>query len=407
MISIPDAYLGVLKRRDFFVLILTVFLGQIASASLVLSLITSVFIRTGSNFGVSGIILSVSFPALILMALAGVVSDILDRRKIIIFTNLLITLIVLATLFFIDKVYLVISLSFLYFAVNSFFYPAVSAATSQLVKKEQLGYANSVFFLTLAGGQIFGFFIAAIFQFFFGNKSLLFLTEAVLAGAFVLSLFLPKLYPRKQPEPSPILIVGDIWKFLNYIFKAKTIWFYFLILASCQAIIAFGITIAPGFFDQVVGLPITKSPLFIFPPVAIGIVLGVFFKPKFSEGFKTSLGFGVVGIATVVLGFIVSLNLVRNYILLFTTIYLTLGGIGLMILMIVSRTVLQKRVAHQFQGTIFGANFVVSSFLASIASLLAASLVSFFNYAVVLSFAGLSFLVISFVISLMRKRWRF
>lgn len=403
----PKSYLEVFKNRDFFILILTVFLGQIASAFLVLSLITSVFTRTGSNFGVSGIILSVTIPSLILMAFAGLASDVFDRKKIIILINFLITIIVLLILFTINNVVLTIILSFLYFATNSFFYPAVSAATAQLVDRQKLADANSAFFLTLAGGQIFGFFLASVSQFLLGSGALLVISEMVLLVAIVLPIFLPPLNPRETKAASLAAAIGDIWKFITYVFRAKTTWFYFLILAASQGIIAFGATLAPGFFDDVVGLAITKSPLFIFPPVAVGIISGALFKPKISEGFKVALGFSIVGATTAILGLLVILNLEYQYLIPVVLIYLMTASFGLIFLMVASRTVLQRRVAHQFQGTIFGANFVASAFFATIASPISAFGVAIFDYGNVLAVCGLLFLIAAFVVSLMRKRWNF
>lgn len=390
-------------------LILTVLLGQVASAFLLLSLITSVFVKTGSDFGVSGVILSLAMPALFLMALAGIVSDLVDRKVLIVLTNFFITFVVLVLLLTLDKVYLSILLSFLYFAGNSFFFPAVSAATAQLVEKSQLLLANSLFFLCLAGGQIVGFFIAAIIQFFFGNKILLYLCEALLVIAALLPLLLPKLIPKRGNGMTVVFRMREILNFLVYIFRAKTIWFYFLIFASMQGIVAFGATLAPGFFSSIVGLNIYKSPLFVFPPIAVGIMLGVLFthRPKVRESFLVKLGFGTIGLFTAIVGIASGVTNIKSVLMVFSAVFLLASGFGAIIIMIAARTILQRRVSHQFQGTIFGANFVVSSFFATVMSLLAASLVALFGYANVLLVWGLAFMVLSAVISQMLKKWSF
>src|SRR3989344_4731264 len=129
MIFLPKPYIEVLKRRDFFILTLVILIGQVASAFLVLSLIVSVYTRTGSNFGVSGVILSFAIPAFLLMAFAGLVADVLDRKKTILAANIFIAFVVFIILLTEKVVYASIPLSFLYFAGNSFFIPASSAAT--------------------------------------------------------------------------------------------------------------------------------------------------------------------------------------------------------------------------------------------------------------------------------------
>lgn len=402
-------YFGILAQKHFLVLILTVLLGQIASAFLLLSLVTSVFVKTGSDFGVSGVILSLAVPALLLMALAGIVSDLVDRKILIVATNVFITLVVLVLLLVLDRVYLSILLSFLYFAGNSFFFPAVSAATAQLVKRNQLLYANSLFFLSLAGGQIVGLLIAAIIQFFFGNNVLLYLCEVLLVVAAIIPLFLPRLIPKRGNGMTVVFRMREIFKFLVYIFGAKTTWFYFLVFASMQGIIAFGVTLAPGFFSSVVGLNIYKSPLFIFPPIALGIILGVLFthRPKIRESFLVKFGFGIIGLFTAVIGIASGAIDIKSVLMIFSTVFLIASGFGVIIIMIAARTVLQKRVAHEFQGTIFGANFVVSSFFATVMSPLAATLVALFGYANVFLFWGLIFMAFSVVIAQMLKKWSF
>lgn len=404
-----NIYFEILAERHFLFLILTILIGQIASAFLLLSLVTSVFLKTGSDFGVSGVILSLSMPALFLMAVAGLVSDIFDRKKIIFVTNIFISLVVLGILFSIDKVFASISLSFLYFAGNSFFFPAVSAATAQLTKKSRLIYANSIFFLALAGGQVLGFFLAAIIQYFAGNLVLLYLSEILLVIGVILPLFLPNLPPRENGKGTLIITLREIWKFFIYIFSAKTIWFYFLVLASAQGIIAFGATIAPGFFDKEIGLSINKSPLFLFPAVAIGVAMAALFahRAQKRESLMVVLGWGLIGIGTVIVGIMVRTPLSFLVLRTIAFAYFIFSAFGIIFIMIAARTILQKRVSHHFQGTVFGANFVVSSFLASVASPAAAGVVAFFNYSNVLIFAGFLFLFAALFVSLLLKRWKF
>ena len=149
MFLLPNSYIQILKRRDFFILALIIFVGQAASAFLILSLIVSVFLKTGSNLGVSGVIVSFTIPAFFLMAFAGFFADALDRRKIIILANIFIALVVLVIIVSQSAIYASIPLSFFYFVGNTFFIPASSAATAQLVSKDELLVANSIFIFTL------------------------------------------------------------------------------------------------------------------------------------------------------------------------------------------------------------------------------------------------------------------
>jgi len=74
--------------------------------------------------------------------------------------------------------------------------------------------------------------------------------------------------------------------------------------------------------------------------------------------------------------------------------------------MIASRTVLQKKVAHSFQGSVFGANIILAAFLSSLMSPLAAAVEVLIGYVNVLIYLGIVLLLISFVMGFIGKRWK-
>src|SRR3989344_3793614 len=112
---IPKVYLQILGKRDFLVLSLVNFLFQATTSFILLALVVTVFSKTGSNFGVSGVIVSFSLSGLFLMAFAGVLADLVDRKKIIVLANFVEFFIILAILLAIDKVFASIAFSFFYF----------------------------------------------------------------------------------------------------------------------------------------------------------------------------------------------------------------------------------------------------------------------------------------------------
>lgn len=410
MFSLPKVVTEVARWRNFFLLVATLLFGQIASGFLLISLISSVFQKTGSNFSVSGIILSLSIPSLILMAAAGLAADLVDRKKLIIFANSTIAAVVVLILLTLDKVFFSIFLSFLYFAGNTFFFPAISAASAQIVRKSQLSLANSVFIFTLAGGQLAGLFFGSVALFLFGHVVTLIACEIFLIAAIVIPMSLPKLLPRKPDGMTIGDKIADIVRAFLYIFSAKITWFFFLSFAAIQGIVAFGGTIGPGYFDEVVGLTIKKSPIFIFPAVAIGVLFGALFvqTSKVKKSFFIALGVGVLGFWASLLGIVIKAGLIRGiYLLIPSFIFLIFAGFGAILIMIASRTALQQRVAHNYLGTVFGANIVLAAFFASVASPLAATIELLAGYTNILIFGGLVFLFVSAAIGYVGKRWNF
>lgn len=409
MFLLPYAYSKILARRDFLLLSLVIFIGQLATGFLTLSLLVGAFVKTRSNFGVSGVVVSFTLPGFLLIAFSGLIADIFDRKKIIIAANVFISLVVVFLLTQ-TSVFASIPLSFLYFAGNAFFLPAASAASAQLVSKSELTVANSVFIFTLGAGIIAGIFAAAVVSFFFGHFVTILICEFFLVLAALLSFFLPKLKPSGRNAASGLGRLKDISKAYGLILRRKSVWFSFLSFVFAQALMVFGITLAPGFFDQVVGLPVQKSPIFILPFIGIGVLLGTFFshKPKITESKMVALGLVFVGIGALSLGFVILSQILSGIILLFpVAIFLVAVGFGDILPLAAGRLGIQRRVGHAYQGTMFGATFILSSLASGVISPTAALIEAIFGYVAILIFGGFSFSVASVLVFYIGKRWRF
>jgi len=409
---IPKPYLEILSNRNFLILALTNLFTQLATAFLVLTLIVSAFLLTKNNFAVSGVVISLAMPAFLLMALAGVIADIFDRKKVILGAILYIAFVVFLILTSISSIAALISLAFFYNAGSSFLIPAISAGTGQLVVRSKLQIANSIFVFTLAGGQVLGLFLASVIHFFFGNQITLLVAQALLLLSLWLAWMLPSLKPVRKPELAGSIIktLKDIGRAFLFIFSQKIIWIFFIILAFMQALVAFGATLGPGFFDEVIGLSINKSPIFVLPLIGLGVVAGSVFShnQKIKEGFLVKTGFETIGLSAFVLGVILRFSLLKNVLLLLpVAVFLVSIGFGVVVCVIAARTVLQKKIAHSYQGTVFGATIVLSAFLASVFSIIGATTEAIWGYVAILIFVGLLFSFSSFVFEYFSKKWKF
>lgn len=410
MFLLPNTYIKLLKKRDFFILCLIIFIGQAASAFLILSLIVSVFLKTGSNLGVSGVILSFTIPAFFLMAFAGFFADAIDRRKIIILANIFIALVVLVIILSQSVIYASIPLSFFYFAGNTFFIPASSAASAQLVFKKELLVANSIFIFTLAGGVLLGLFTSSLIYFFFGAKVTLIICECLLVVAAILSFFLPKLLPITKSNDSLALRVKSIWRGVVYMFSSRTLWFFFVTFAAAQGVIFFGITLAPGFFTEIIGIPIKQAIVFIFPMVGIGVLLGMYFiqKTRMRELYLISFGNSIVGITLMVFGLLIKTQLFPSLVIVFLSIpFLIFLGSGMIVIMVASRTAIQTKVPNEHQGIVFGANIILASLIATIMSILAVIFEVVFGYLGTFVFGGTALIIAGGLLGYLGKRWKY
>lgn len=407
---IPESYLALLNQRDFLILSLIIFLFQVANSFILLALIVTVFIQTGSNFGVSGVILSFATPGLLLMAFGGVAADLFDRRKLMFVACALLTVVVLMIMLTIEKFFASISLSFLYFAINSFFLPASSAATAQLISKPRLLAANAVFILALVGGQLLGFLLASLVHFFWGNLWMLVACELMLISVIWLVTLLPKLAPRVKKTTTIIGALLQIWSTFLYIFSKKIVWFFFLTFAMMQGLIAFGVTLGPGFFNDILGIAIDKSPLLALPPVIAGVILGAVFvqNSHIGEGFLVAAGLGAIGLAALVIGTIFKLGIVQaRFMLIPTWVLLTFFGFGIIVVTIAARAALQQAVSHNFAGTIFGAMLVAAAFFAGLMSPFAAGLAAIMGYVNILILGGIAFFGSGLILAQIGRKWKF
>lgn len=413
MILLPKEYREIFENRDFLNLTVTNIFAQVAFAFVTLILVTSVFAVTKSNFGVSGVVLSFVLPGLILVVFSGLSADLFDRAKIITFSILAIAIIVVLILLFFGNVYLLIGLSFAYHGFLAFYLPAYSAASAQVVKKKQLWVANSVFTFSVVGGQISGLLLVSLLQFFLHPRLSLFASEVLLLLAFWRSRSLPRLLPRKKIGRGLAYIVRTtrqiLWAFF-YIYNRKLLWFFVLMIAVVYGIYSLGVTLGPGFFDEVIGLSIRSSPLFVFPFVAVGLLIGGYLLHLgiIGEGAWVSLGMGMMGVLSSLLGLVIKFGHDKNILFWAVLAIFTVAvSFGAVVVIVASRTVLQRLVGHKYQGTVFAAVITLSAFAAASSSVLGVLVEAILGYVNILIFGGFGLMFLAFLVLVASLRWRF
>lgn len=408
---IPSAYRQVFRNKNFLNLTLTNVFAQLSFAFLTLILVTSVFAITKSNLGVSGVVLSFVLPGLFLVAIAGLVADIFNRKIIISGSVALIALMVFLIFLSLKNVFLMIFFSFIYHGLLAFYLPAFSAASAQLVKKSQLTIANSIFTLTVVGGQITGFWTVSVLQFFFSRSFSIIICGFLLLVAFFWSTSLPALRAGRRTKSwqSIFYKAREILGAFFYISQRRLLWFFMTILASVYGIYAFGATLGPGFFDEVIGLSIYASPLFVFPQVAVGLVVGMAFVQlfKIKEGLVSAIGLASMGLMGLVLGILIRIGIQGPLFWLVLAFFIVAASFGAVICIIASRTMIQRLVFHRYQGTVFAASIILSALIAAAASLGGVFLEEAVGYINILFIAGSTLLLVAPLIAWVSLKWRF
>jgi MFS family permease len=153
----PGGALDVFRNRPFLLLWLSQLFTQIGGNMVLYGLTVIVLQSTASNTLVSILILTFLGPAVMFSAVAGVYVDRLDKRLVLVGTNLLRAGMFVGLWFVGDFLPLLLLLNALISTVTVFFAPAEASMIPQLVPRRQLVAANGVFTLTLNAAFAVGY----------------------------------------------------------------------------------------------------------------------------------------------------------------------------------------------------------------------------------------------------------
>jgi DHA3 family macrolide efflux protein-like MFS transporter len=128
----------VLRNRDFLALWIGQVISQIGDSFTYLALLITVNRLTGSTVAMGAMMISLTLPQLLLSFLAGVIVDRVDRKVIMIVSDLARALLVLSFLAVhtADQIYIFYVAGFLLSSVSVFFGPAKTAMIPRIVKGE-------------------------------------------------------------------------------------------------------------------------------------------------------------------------------------------------------------------------------------------------------------------------------
>jgi MFS family permease len=151
-----ESALAVFRNASFLRLWLSQAATQIGGNMVLFGLVVIVS-STQPNTAVSVLILSFLVPAVLFSAVAGVYVDRVDRRLVLIATNILRGFAVVGLFLVGDNFLGILLLNIFVSTVTVFFAPAEAAMIPEVVPRQQLLAANGVFTLTLNAAFAIGF----------------------------------------------------------------------------------------------------------------------------------------------------------------------------------------------------------------------------------------------------------
>lgn len=226
-------------------------------------------------------ILSAILPAVLWGMLAGVVVDHLNKKAVLVATNLLRAAVVVGYLLYERSLLAVYAVSFVFSSISQFFGPAEAAKIPLLVAKPQLLTANSLFNLTFIGSQLAGLvLLGPLMVKLFGPAALFGVGSAIYLIAGVLVSFLP----GAEPSPKSLVLllakertavqkqlwaeVREAWAFITADYRVSLAITHLTLAASLVLVLSM---LAPRFVVGVLNAR-ADDAAYILWPAGLGMV---------------------------------------------------------------------------------------------------------------------------------------
>jgi MFS family permease len=277
--------IAVLRNRNFLLLWLAQASTQVGGNMVIYGLTVLIFSATKSNSAVSLLLLTFLAPAVFFSAVAGVYVDRIDRRLILIATNLLRA--VLFALVFLagGNVAAIFVLNMAISTVTTFFAPAEAAMIPMLVPRSQLLAANGIFTLTLNAAFALGFaLLGPLVVNVAGPRALILIVAALYLVAMVFTMTLPAAPPSesrlaaadavRHTEAAVSSTFGQLREGLAYIRANRSITWSLIYLGITASLIGVLGVLGPAFATDALGLD-PKQFVVVVLPLGFGVVTGI------------------------------------------------------------------------------------------------------------------------------------
>jgi MFS family permease len=281
-----ESAFAVFRNPPFLRLWLSQAATQIGGNMVLFGLTVIVVNSTTLNTAVSLLILSFLIPAVALSAVAGVYVDRFDRRLILVTTNVVRGVAMIALYLVGTNFPLILLLNTFISIVTVFFAPAEAAMIPQVVPRQQLLAANGVFTLTLNAAFAIGFALLGPLVVNLASPEAIILVVAFLyflAAAFCFTLPASP-PPRIEPDPGahPVgetrkaldLTLSQLREGLAFIRDNRSIGWSLLYLGITASLVGVLGVLGPDFAESALGLQ-AKDFAVVVLPLAFGIVMGV------------------------------------------------------------------------------------------------------------------------------------
>ncbi|MEK7543967.1 MAG: MFS transporter [Patescibacteria group bacterium] len=370
-----SAFVTVLAIRPFRTLWAAQVFSQLGFAMLLFVLALRVYQISGSNAAVSGLFLTFGIPAVLFGMGAGAVVDHLDKRNVLMITDLVRAVLVLGFFFFPTSMPVLYGISLMTAMITQFYVPAEAPTIPRLVPQELLVTANSLFSFTYYSSLAVGSIVAGPILRLFGPYAVFILISAMFALAGWFASRIPREVGKQTHLPSPTVakmihivqsMVTSVREGLAYAKATPAITESLLLLTGTQIVLALLGTLGPGFADRVLGIDVRDASILIMGPAVLGIIFGSLWVGNY--GYKISsrrlIQYGIIaaGIFLILIAIIVRLKRVALFAWLYVDpiilpvefLLFFFLGVANSMLDVPANSALQKEASGAMRGRVYG-----------------------------------------------------
>lgn len=344
------AIVSAFRNRDFCALWIGQLISQIGDNFLIVAILFVVSALTDSPLAIGIMALVVTLPQLFLGLIAGVFVDRLDRKLVMIVSDIVRGLAVLALVFVqrADQLYILYIVGFVMATVGLFFNPARNAVIPNIVSGEILLTANALIQASQIIAIILGPSIAGLIIGWLGPASA-FVFESfsfAVSAAAIATMTIPPVNPKPDKTKSRV-----IWDQLveGLLFIRHSSPLLHVMITTAVATLGFGAIVVLGiiYLDGVLGIG-AEGFGFLYAVQGLGVVIGGAMIGRLASNVRTNW---IVGGCMVILGLaIIAFAVVPNYPLVLVAVAII--GLSIVVARAALATLTQSLVPDEKRGRV-------------------------------------------------------
>ena len=350
-------FISVLSNFGFLFLWLGQLTSQLADRVFVYVLMIIVYQLTHSNLGVALPLLAFGIPSVLVAPWAGVLVDKLDRKWIMVISDVLRGLLILLIIPLISKsVGLIFLISLLIYTAAQFFAPAETSSIPELVEKHNLIVANSLFMITWMASSVVGFGLGAPLVGILEEKGT-FVAAAVFYFISSAAILLVPIRFREAIRGKKSHPLGDLGVGFEFIRRNQVVRYGLLQLFVATSAIATVSLLAISYASNILMIG-ERNFGYLIIAVGVGMLIGM----ATLERLRHYLRLGTIVVISFLLSGGVLLWMSNTSEIRLVLFLIMLLGLGNIYITSSIQTILQSKIPRQIRGRVFGLqNMIINS----------------------------------------------